>query len=84
MRPENEEGRPSARAALRVGNQRDSDHDTLSVRHYADRPRDLRTRQPAHAALRTLRPADRARLLDRLAQLRDLERMARERGTMAA
>ncbi|MBB5776224.1 hypothetical protein [Nonomuraea jabiensis] len=74
MPPEdNAEGRPRARAASRVDI---NGLDATSVRH-------THARRTVHA-LRGLRPADRARVLGRLAELRDLETLARQRGTLAA
>lgn len=79
--PERGKGRPGREAALSEVEIHGRGIDLSRVRH------GIRARQPidsAPAALRRLRPADRARVLDRLAELRALEVLARQRGTLAA
>jgi hypothetical protein len=78
MWPENAEGRPRAGAASKRVND-----DGVSVQRRSDRARANSCGRSAAAALRSLRPADRQRVLDRLTQLEELGQIARQRGTLA-
>jgi hypothetical protein len=71
--PDMERGRPRGERMAASKELHQGDGDSSTVRHSVDTAR----------RIRSLRPADRRRLIERLAELRDLERLARERGTLA-
>lgn len=81
--PDSDKGRPRREAALTVENPGDG-FDVASLPRPSDGGRPKLCRRSAAVALCTLRPADRRRLIERLADLEELARLARQRGTLAA